>query len=273
MALPTTDELVIGRGRVWFSPDVAETAAEMGAMRYIGETSAFNLNIGTEKKDHYSMDDGINQKNKSIIVQYTETLSVTCEYINGDNLAMFLLGTSAIYTTPDAVLENDGAFTEDIPAVKNGGGYLLGATEANPFGHGLLSAVSGDFSVVMGTGSVALVENTDYVVDYNRGFITFIGTKVTDGMAVTITGKVLKSTRQQIISRNNQRTGQLFYEARNPTGPQNDFWFPSVVISPDGDYALKGADWQNLTFSVEVLQPKNTLIHSMYSGNTPKLKE
>ena len=56
------------------------------------------------------------------------------------------------------------------------------------------------------------------------------------------------------IERGSQATGALRFISSNPTGIQRDYYFPYVKISSDGDYALKGDDWQSMGFTFEALK-------------------
>ena len=49
--------------------------------------------------------------------------------------------------------------------------------------------------------------------------------------------------------------GALRYTEYNAQGPNKVWYFPSVKLSPNGDYALKGDEWQQIPFSIEILKP------------------
>jgi hypothetical protein len=57
---------------------------------------------------------------------------------------------------------------------------------------------------------------------------------------------------------NSQVEGALFFEATNPVGLRFDYTFPYVQLSPDGDFQLKGDEWQQLSFTFEALKLNDT---------------
>jgi hypothetical protein len=44
------------------------------------------------------------------------------------------------------------------------------------------------------------------------------------------------------------------YRQDNAYGVNRTYLFPNVKVRPNGDFALKGDEWQRLTFAVEVLK-------------------
>ena len=61
-------------------------------------------------------------------------------------------------------------------------------------------------------------------------------------------------TREVVISGSTAVEGSLRYIARNPVGKQIDYFWPWVKITPNGDFALKGDEWQQIPFTIEVLR-------------------
>ena len=49
----------------------------------------------------------------------------------------------------------------------------------------------------------------------------------------------------------------MIYRTKNPKGADCTYFLPYVKLSPNGDYALKGDEWQQIPLSVEVLKPTN----------------
>ena len=72
----------------------------------------------------------------------------------------------------------------------------------------------------------------------------------------------LASSRTRIISGSTPIVGALRYIAFNPAGQQLDWYMPYVKISPNGDYALKGDEWQQIPFNIEIL--KKTGFEALY---------
>jgi hypothetical protein len=59
----------------------------------------------------------------------------------------------------------------------------------------------------------------------------------------------------------------MMYVTKNPKGDDAVFLMPSVKITPNGDYALKGDDWQQIPLSLEVLKPNAG--EAIYRDGTP----
>ena len=62
------------------------------------------------------------------------------------------------------------------------------------------------------------------------------------------------STRDRVISRGQTVEGSLRYLANNPAGANIDYFMPWVKITPNGDFSLKGDEWQTVPFNIEILK-------------------
>ena len=71
-----------------------------------------------------------------------------------------------------------------------------------------------------------------------------------------------------MVSSSNSVYGALRFVADNPKGDNRDYYFPYVKLAPDGDYALKGDEWQQISFSFEVLK-KASNIEAVYVDGRP----
>lgn len=135
-----------------------------------------------------------------------------------------------------------------------------GGTPSNSIATTETSAVASWASATLtgGTGA-ALIEGTDYTVDYDRGFITFLADGVVnDGDDIDLDYSVLGSTRALVISGSTPVEGAMMYVEQNPKGSNSVYMFPWVKISPNGDYALKGDEWQQIPFNLKVLKTVNS---------------
>jgi len=65
---------------------------------------------------------------------------------------------------------------------------------------------------------------------------------------------VAAATRRVVLDGNSTIEGELKFFADNPKGANKDTHWPYVQLSPDGDYALIGTDWQTVGFAVSVMQ-------------------
>lgn len=256
--MPITADLggknyTLGRGRVFFDRfpnNVVITALTRGnGERYLGNTPEFSTTSESEDLEHYDSDSGVRVKDDAVQLTLNRSASFACDNIDSENLALFFLGDASSFTQASAT----GA-VEVVADVKRGRFIQLGVTEARPSG---LRNIS---NVVIKKGSpgfattVAALNN--YEVDEARGriYIEPDAADIPDLTTLQFTYDVAASTREQIISKSNSIYGSLRFVADNPKGPNRDYYYPYVKLSPDGDYNLKGDEWQQMSFTVEVLK-------------------
>ena len=265
--MPITADLggknyTLGRGRVLF--DRFETNAVVTALtkgigyRYLGNTPEFNTTSESENLDHYDSDNGIRTKDDSVQLTLDRTGSMTCDNIDGENVALFFLGTRSIVTQVGAT-----SVAEVIEAHR-GRFYQLGVTENAP------SGVRNISSVVVKKGGAptwgtTVTASGNYQVDEARGVIYILANAadIPDDTDIQITYNTANATREQVVSSSDSVYGSLKFEATNPKGPLRDYLFPYVKLAPDGDYNLKGDEWQTMGFTFEILK-KSSNVAAMY---------
>lgn len=237
----------LGRGKVYFSRFLEGTQTAR-AFRYIGNTPEFNLTIESETLDHYSSDEGIREKDDSVPLEVNRTGSLITDNIDPANVALFFFGSNT--TVTQAAVPST---SEVIEEVVKGMTYKLGRTSTNLTGYSGLDTAG--FAIAI--GSTTLVKDTDYEVDYDTGLITFLTTSPTvqDGEDATVTFAVRGSSRDRVISGSTPVDGAMMYIAHNPKGRNFDYHLPYIKVTPNGDYALKGDEWQQIPFTIEALKP------------------
>ena len=162
----------------------------------------------------------------------------------------------------DILRQHNAPIVEDIKA---GHSYKLGATTLNPAGHFGINPTG--LTVVQGV--TPLVAGTDYTIDLDGGIISFVeGSAIAvDGVDITVTYAIRASSRSRVISGSEPVEGAMIYRTRNPKGDDVVFFMPYVKITPNGDYALKGDEWQTIPLSLEILKP--TTGEAFYRDGTP----
>ena len=106
--------------------------------------------------------------------------------------------------------------------------------------------------------NTALTEGTDYAIDLAEGFIEILaGGAVTSGATIRVTYDVAAQTQERVVSGSQLIQGALRFRSRNGVGKQRNFYMPKVTLRPNGEFSLKGEEWQNMSFNVEVLQNGN----------------
>lgn len=235
----------LGRGEVHFALFKPSTTTPDG-YRYLGDTGEFNLSVNSEDKPYYSMERGVKRKTKSATVQSEQAGTFTCTDINLDNLALFFLGTKATVTQAAAATQ-----TETLAAIKLGHSYQLGVTPSTPIGVRKVTLTS-----VM-VAAVALVSGVDYTFDSERGIITFLvgATKIANGASATVNFDIGATSYDRTITGDKQVDGAMTFLAYNAEGADIDYRMLHVRLSPNGDLPLKGEDWMNISFNVEILKP------------------
>lgn len=256
-----TKNYTLGRGKVHFSRFKTGTQVPAG-FYYIGNTPEFNLTIESETLDHFSSDEGIREKDDSVPLEVTRTGSLITDNIDPKNVALFFFGEEV--TVTQAVVASS---TETLEDIKAGHSYKLGVTNNNPTGYFGINPTG--FEVEVGGGGAALVAGTDFEMNYDTGMLTFLEGSLlaTDGADIDVTFAVRESTRDRVISGSTPVEGAMMYVAFNPKGKNFDYYLPYVKITPNGDYALKGDEWQQIPFTIEALKP--TTGEAIYMDGRP----
>ena len=247
-----TKNYTLGRGRIYFSRFKTAEGQVPAGFRYIGNTPEFNLTIESETLDHFSSDEGIREKDDSVPLEVTRTGTLITDNIDPRNVALFFFGEESTVTQVAVV-----SGTEVLEDIKAGHSYKLGITVNNPTGYFGIDTTG--FAVATDPGGVALVVDTDYTMDYHTGVLTFVeGSAVAvDGADIEVTFAVDAHTRDRVISGSSPVEGAMMYIAYNPKGTNFDYYLPYVKVTPNGDYALKGDEWQQIPFTIEALKPTN----------------
>lgn len=255
-----TRNYTLGRGEVHFAQFAAGTQ-NAGGERYIGNTPNLSWTAEVENLDHYNSDRGIREKDESIVLQVDRSGTLVCDNIALENVAWFWFGDTSTVT----VVAETGA-TETLTVEGTDLSYQLGTSEAAPAGLRMVSNVVAELDP--GGTPTPLVEGTDYEVDLELGRIKFLdGGAVTAGSEVGLTYDVAGQTFDRVVSGSQPIEGALRFIAYNPAGKQIDYFLPWVKITPDGDYELKGDEWQQMTFSIEILRKQG--LEAVYADGRP----
>lgn len=239
-----SENYVLGRGEIWLKKEGDNS------FRFLGNAPAFNLNVTSEKLEHFRSTRGIREKDRTITLQTNRTATITAEDISIENLAMFFLGTTATITQVALTAQ-----TETLAAVVKGHGYQIGVTPQRPTGLRKLTVP------VLKKASVTLVLGTDYEIDADRGWVEILTTSTTvlDGDTLTLEFGVAANSRKQVISGSDSVTGAMQFRSYNAEGTATDYFLPFVEISPNGEYALISENaLQTLPLTVDV-QTKGNL--------------
>lgn len=235
----------VGSGQVWFAeftdPDNYVTGGEV----YIGNTTSFTISSENETLDHFNTDDGFKEKDESITIRRNYTGSMTTDNISQANLRLFFSGKSRSLASTAVP---SGTMT--IASVTKDRTYQIGASLSLPAGLRKLT------SVTITKGVTPLVEGTDYSVDLALGRVTFLlgSSIVTTGDSITVGYIAPAQTRRSMTAGKDAIAGALRFISNNPQGTKYDYYMPYVKIMPNGDLSLKGDDWLNMTYNIEIMK-------------------
>ena len=237
----------LGRGELYFNKFAPGTQNGIGE-RYFGNTPEVNTSVESENLDHFNSDRGVREKDASVVLQTNRTGSFTTDHISPQNIALFYFGTVSTLTQTAATGESE-TFSSVIP----GYFYQLGESQSNPTGvRNVTNVVVKDDATPT---PATLVLGTDYLVNLELGRIEVLpGGALSEGDAMVVTYDTEAVTREVVLSGSAAVEGSLRYVAQNPVGDQIDYFWPWVKITPNGDFALKGDEWQTIPFSLEILR-------------------
>lgn len=252
---------VLGRGQVFFDrfpQNVPVTAALMGiGERYFGNTPEFSTSTESEDLEHFDSDAGVNTKDDSVQLSMNRSGSFTCDNISKDNIALYFLGDASTINQAGAT-----GLTHTV-TVKKGMFYQMGASASLPAGLRNIKNVTAEKDPSGTPVAVAALNNFQIDEELGRIYILADAVAITDDTVIEFTFDTDTSTRDQIVSSSNAIYGAIRFVSNNPKGVNRDYYYPYVKLSPDGDYNLKGEDWQQMGFTMEILK-KASNIESVY---------
>ena len=243
-----TPNYVVGRGKLYFDMFLAGTKTISGNERYLGNSPELSLSQSEDTLDHYSSDEGIKQKDATVSLQNDSSMSFSLDDISKENLALWFRGSVS-----EAAIAGGAVASEAHNAVALGTFIQLGSTDADPIGARNVSAVT---VTNVTQANAVVVAAGNYEVDAVTGRIYIIETApdIADGDDLTIDYTVAAGTEEQVISNNETIQGRLRFVSDNAEGENRDYVWPYIILRPDGDYSLKGDDWQQMTFNGEILK-------------------
>lgn len=248
-------QYVLGKGKVYFDQFLPGTKTATGE-RYIGNTPELTTSQDEDTLDHYDADEGLNVKDESVTIEQNVTGQMTTDSISVENVAMLFGGDIQRATVAAAV-----GVTESHPA-KLGRWLQLGVSALQPTGARMITNVV----VKKGTTAVALPGNFEVDLDLARVYIEADAPDVDADDVLIYTFDQVGTTREVVVGKGTEVRGALRFVSKNPIGKQKDYFWPYVKLSANGDFSLKGDEWQTLPFAFEVLK-KDSATARVYIDN------
>lgn len=253
-----SNNLVLGRGQVFFDRFADGTTNRQGE-RYLGSTAAFSVSGESQELDHYSSEQGLRVLDESVTLQIDLTGTMTVENMTAENVALFFFGDSETASISAATGE-----TEDFTVIP-GHYYQLGMTDTKPEGVENVDTVAVVLDPVGANSTMS--EGTDYEVDLQQGFVRVLeGGAATEGDTIRVTYNIGAQTQSRVKSGTKLIQGAVRFRSYNGVGGQRNFYMPKVTLRPNGEFQLKGEEWQNIGFNLQILQPGTALSALLATG-------
>jgi len=250
-------EYVIGKGRLYFAMFGQGSKTSVTGERYLGNSPELTMTREQETLDHIDADEGLNVKDESIVISNGIAGSFTLDSIEPENVAMWFGGN----IDRSAILAGTAIVDKDFAAVR-GRSFQIGATAEHPSGARKINnvkvaivvpgALPADPPVV--TELPQLDGNVEIDLDRGRIYIERDAPDIDNADVLRVTYDQEATVRTIVIAKGDQIRGQLRFESTNPVGSRSDYFWPYVTITANGDYALKGDEWQSMSFNYEVLK-------------------
>lgn len=252
----------IPRGRAYFDPWDANE--QLTGERPFGNTPEITLTGSTDKAKHYSSASGIMEQDDAWQKSRERSAKITCDNMNPRVMSLWIGGSKT------AVAQTDTAVDGEVRMVSPGCIYQLGQTAANPVGVRNVTAVTVKEDLD-DPDAIAYAAGVDYNVDLETGRV-----QILEGGGITA-GKVrfgYKPVKATYVSISSAGEGDIYGALRivsdNPKGGNDDWYFPKVSLSADGDLALINTDSDkpiSMQFTADILKPTNG--ESLYCNQRP----
>lgn len=154
----------------------------------------------------------------------------------------------------------------DVDASVSGSVVTVTAKASGTAGNAIALLKSGTNITVSGAtltggtaGGATYVVDVDYKLDPDVGLLELLNTgSIVDGSDIEVEYSLKAATRDRVISGTNAVEGAMMYVAKNPKGKNIDYRMLHVQVRPNGDYALKGDEWQQIPMTLQILKPRSS---------------
>jgi hypothetical protein len=242
-----TRDYTIGRGKLYFDKFIPGTTTPTGE-RYLGNSPSVNVTSTYQDLPHYTSDYAVREMDDNFTLQTDRAGTFTLDNASIENIGL-MFGSDAVPETGTAATAQTSTLTD----VKLGYYYQIGTSAEAPDGVGNVT------NVVVTQGVAAVTEAGNYTVDLDNGrlYILEDAADITEGDELSLAYDVTENDTVVVIEEGEQVEGSLRFIADNPKGANKNYFWPYVRLQPTGDFALKGEQWQLMTFQFAVLTPKD----------------
>lgn len=259
------NNLVLGRGRLFF--DRQDSKGNPTGERYLGNTPELNATQDVTTLDHFASDYGVKEMDDQMVLQNTRSGSFITDNISLENVAAFFGGEGQTIVNTQQSDVKEGLNGEH--QIQRGRFYQLGQTVDEPQGLGNVDAANFELyyaaanaAIVIGSGDLSAVEgltllpagNYELEAETGRVYIEPDAPDLVAPSKLYAQYNRLAGSTDMFITTDDSVRGALRFISDNPKGLQMNYYWPEVNLTPNGDYALKGDDWQQLSFNFGVLK-------------------
>lgn len=256
----------LGRGKLYLA-SLSSGVPDDGGWRDLGNCTEFNVSVEVETLEHQSSREGLKVVDKEVTLSQKMNLSFTLDEINYQNLALFFSGeaeAAAITNPAVAGVTSTTLVTSALDYSAVGGRWYDLKTAAGVRCYDIATANLSLNSDTAGLNNV-LVENTDYTVDEKMGRVFILsGTTLVDPgddikfVLAADAGAVAPSEVRGLTQTN--IIAALKFISENPANndQQSEVQFHQVQLKPEGDFALIGDEWTQMSFTA-VAEANTTL--------------
>ncbi|WP_228895619.1 hypothetical protein [Acidovorax sp. Leaf73] len=252
------NQYVIPRGRVYIDPYDANE--QLTGEIPLGNCPEVTIEISQDKWEHFSSEQGLEEKDAGGAIRVNRTGSITCDNFSPRNAALWLSGAHTVVT------QGTTPVTGEERTVLPGRIYQLGSTAGNPLGVRNVTAIT----VKNEDGTVTYDVGDDYNVDPENGRVQIVeGGAITAGVVqfgYTPVGGTFDAVQSGATA---ELMGALRVVPDNATGPNDDVYLPKVSLSSSGNLSLIASGTEPITmeFGMEVLKPANA--QAIYRAGRP----
>ena len=230
------DQLVLGRGRVYFEPFAPGTRTGQGE-RYIGNTTSFQVTREVKRQARMISVGGRKYEDFGAVLEESHNVTFVTDNIDIDNVTDFF----GLKSESDFL---SVGFVSETFKVTKGRHYQLGK-HLSPFGvrHALVVAVK-----IEGVAQDAADWDSDTVA--GRLYIPLTST-IPDGTTITVDWESRDQAVRSVSSESKELWGALRFISDNADGGQRHVLLPCVRLFARGAVDLKGDQWQQLPFEAD----------------------
>ncbi|WP_324271072.1 invasin domain 3-containing protein (plasmid) [Enterobacter hormaechei] len=259
------NNLVLGRGRLFF--DRQDSKGNPTGERYLGNTPELNATQDVTTLDHFASDYGVKEMDDQMTLQNTRSGSFITDNISIENVAAFFGGFNQTIVSTQQTDVKEGL--NGSKPITRGYFYQLGQSVDEPQGLGNIDPANfelyyaaGNASIVIGSGDLSTVVgltllpagNYELEADTGRVYIEPDAPDLVAPAQIYAQYNRKAGSTDMFITSDDTVRGALRFISDNPKGLQMNYYWPLVNLTPNGDYALKGDDWQQLSFNFGVLK-------------------